>query len=252
MDELKDLRKAKVAELISLMAGDGMFSSIPERAFEEFVKRYKEPFWTLCKEFTGDKQKFYRDIALETYQSSFAEIYSKAGEFKKIIKKVSDKDVDITVLAWLGEIAQRSMDGFIKKEDGFSEMHELVRDYNDYNENLHEVPLTPEEKQEEDELRQMGNAEILQYKHKLDHALAMLSRRDREILLEYFKPKGARKYLLKDRISYICSRWKITPDNMPQIKHRALKKVYSLCFDHEKNTETGAGSVVTPRTKAGK
>ena len=52
-----------------------------------------------------------------------------------------------------------------------------------------------------------------------------LSKRDREITLEYFNIKGNRKNLDDKKIAYLCKRWDTTPGNLLKIRSRTITKL---------------------------
>ncbi len=251
MAEFKDLKKAKVTELLSLIAIEENSCGISKPALAEFVGRYNERFWNICKEVTGKKQKFYLNLDLNTYQDAFAKVCEEAGSFKKLLRNAGDADIDRVILAWMGEFAQQAMDNIIKREDEFNSAHKLVGEYDKYEAHHFEMQLSTDEIKENARAEEMERLEMLDDKKKLDEALARLSRREREILLEYFKPKGKRKYIPEARIDYLCSRWKITREYLHQVKHRAYLKVIRHCIGNEENKETNTGSIHSGRTKAG-
>jgi len=68
--------------------------------------------------------------------------------------------------------------------------------------------------------------------------LGKLSKRDKEITLEYFNIKGNRKNLDDKKIAYLCKRWDTTPGNLLKIRSRTIDKL-KAAFLHYVKQEQG-------------
>lgn len=226
-----------LAELFERMARKSGDELIYEQSYRVFHARYKQRFGTLCMELAKKKTAFYQELSLEVFQRTLAEIVEKASTYQVPDGKLDTEEEDALVLGWMGLIAQQMLDAIMEERDTFRKMHVSVPSYFEYNKMLDDAPLSSFEADEQEATLKL-QAEILKAdKKKLDAAMASLSKRDREILLEYFKPKGNRKYLSKERIDYLCRRWNLTEDNLLQIKYRKLKKISGILVGNEKKQD---------------
>jgi hypothetical protein len=207
METQQPLEALTLAELFERIARKDIDELTYERAYRVFHARYKDRLGSLCEELAKNKKSLYHNLSLEIFQRTLAEVAEQAGTYRVTKRNSNREEEDALVLGWMGQIAQLMLDAIMEERDTFQEEKQL-------------------------------KADILKAdKKKLDAALASLSKRDREILLEYYKPNGIRKYLSKERIDYLCRRWKITEDNLLQIKHRAYKKISGILLGNEKEQD---------------
>lgn len=237
METQQQLEKLTLTELFERIAGKAGDENSSDRAFRIFHLRYKQRLGNLCKEVSLKKATLYQGLALEIFRRTLTEVFKKASTYSITGRNINKKEEDLLVLSWMGAIAQQLVDVIIEERDTFRRVHVLVPDYFEHIETIDDEPFNSYEALDTEENYRLQAEKLKSDKKKLDVALARLKKRDREILLEFFKPKGIRKYLTKERIAYLCRHWNITEDNLYQIKLRAFKKLSGIFLEYEKEQD---------------
>ena len=237
METLQKLEELSLAELFKRMARKEGDDLSYERSYHVFHARYKQRLGNLCMELARKKTAFYQELSLETFRRTLAEVFEQAATFQVTDRNLNTEEEDALVLGWMGMIAQQMLDAIMEERDTFRKVHVLVPGYFEYIIMMDDAAVSSFEVDEKEEALRLLAEKLKADKKKLDVAMVSLSKRDREILLEYFKPKGNRKYLSKERIDYLCRRWNLTEDNMLQIKRRALKKISRILLGNEKKQD---------------
>ena len=234
----EDFTSLPVAKLFSLMYHNVEDTTTSRRAYNEFKRRYSKSFWNMCKE-VCKKNNFYsiRDLDKEVYRTSMQEIYINANSFEESKRTISKSLEDQLILGWLGKIAETVIENIISENKQFGKFHLLIPDYHEHLADLKSYQQSNDEI--EDEEKNKDKSEDLQRRRIMifEKGMMKLKPRERDILLEYFKPKGSRKYLSEERITYLCAKWGISLDNLLQIKHRAFPKLKRFCEDEEKKAD---------------
>jgi len=237
METKQQLEELTLTELFERIARKDIDEPTYERAYRVFHARYKDRLGILCVELAKNKNALYHELPLEIFQRTLAEVAEQAGSYRVTIRNSNREEEDALVLGWMGHIAQQMLDAIMEERDTFHRVHVSVPCYYEYEEMLDDEPFNNVEADEKEEYIKLQAAILKADKKKLDAAMASLSKRDREILLEYYKPNGYRKYLTKERNVYLCRHWNVTEDNLLQIKHRAFKKISGILLRNEKEQD---------------
>ena len=232
------LKSLPVAQLFSLMASNDVHTTMSSRAYYEFQYRYEKILWNTVKE-VCNRNNFdkIKDLDKEVYKTSMQEVYINAISFQESKSKVSKEIQDQLLVGWFGKIAETVMENIISDHKKFEKVHLIIPDYPDHLKDLKSFQQDKDEIEENENKRNKAD-DLLGSKMRIyENGMQELKPREREILMEYFSLAGGRKYLSEDRIVYLCTKWKISQDNLLQIKHRAFLKLKSYCNDEQKKTE---------------
>lgn len=240
MTDLKVLKSLPIVQLFSLMSNNEKFTGISLRAYYEFEERFSKILWNICSA-VCNKNNFHKikDLDKEVYRISMQEIYLNSSSFKESKSRVSRNVQDHLLIGWFGEIAETVRQNLVSDHRKFDKLHMVVPDYYEHLDELksqqHDVDEFNNEEKKKDSNEVLLKSRMVFY----EKGMQKLKPREREVLLEYFSLEGGRKYLSEDRIAYLCTKWKITKDNLLQIKHRAYLKLERFCIDEQKKTENG-------------
>jgi len=233
-----DLKSLPIAQLFSLMTNNEEFTGTSLRAYYEFQARYEKVLWNACKS-VCKKDNFHKIIGLEkdVYRISMQEIYLKSNSFEESLGKVSKELQDQLLIGWFSRIAEVEKEKLTVEKRKFEKFNLVVPDYHDHLEELKIYQTDTDDFLQAEKKKDRKEELYRRRKEIYDKVWVKLKPRERDILLEYFSIKGGRKYLSEDRIAYLCAKWKITLDNLLQIKRRAFQKLESFCEDEQKKTE---------------
>lgn len=229
------------SQLFSLMSNNEKYTIISLRAYYEFEDRYKKVLWNICSA-VCKKNNFHKivDLDKEVFRISMQEIYLNSDSFRESNLRVSRDFQDHLLIGWFGEIAETVRQNIISDHKKFDKLHLVVPDYHDHLEEL-KIYQHDEDEFKKEEAKKDSDEGILKIRMFFyEKGMQMLKTREREILLEYFSLVGESKYLSEDRIAYLCAKWKISKDNLLQIKYRAFQKLKRFCEDEQKKTENGS------------
>jgi RNA polymerase sigma factor (sigma-70 family) len=209
------LQNLSDAEIIHLIG-----ENKSEDAFNVFFSRYKSYLLRVCRECCKgfDSSNLLAD---DIFQQTFLKVLNKSHTFKF---KNPDKSRDIfkEIKVWLARIARNELINFLRKNPDEKllgnqyrkksyEVEDFIEDYS-----YEELPVASSQKIQ---------------KNVLDLALSQLSEREKFILMSYmelFDPLFPKRHLSDDVLKGICEKFKIEPNNVRQIKSRAIKKLKKL------------------------
>lgn len=241
MIDLKVLKSLPVTQLFSLMTNNEMFTGTSLRAYHEFEERYEKVLWNICRA-VCKKNNFHKikDLDKEVYRISMQEIYLNSNSFEEPLSKISKDLQDQLLIGWFSRIAESEKEKITSEKRKFEKLHLIVPDYHDHLDELKNYQFDNDEFFEAEKKKDSEEELYRRRKEIYDRVWMKLKPRERDILLEYFSIKGGRKYLSEDRIAYLCAKWKITLDNLLQIKRRAFQKLERFCEDEQKKTENAS------------
>ena len=247
------LGSLQISELFFLMSNNEENSTLSLRAYNELMNRYNSEFSKICKEVCR-KNNFekIRDLDEEVLRISKEEIYLRCKSFDLSKKKISKKSQEKYFLGWIGNIAERVLTDIISENNKFEERHNLLPDFPDFfnhTDTLKSFQIHIEDIEEEEKLSDAIEEARLSKLRIFARAMKRLKPREREILLEWAKIKKGRTNLTKNRIVYLCRRFKTTHDNLLHIKHQAIKKLYRLFLDEQKKEANRTAPTHTGGTK---
>jgi RNA polymerase sigma factor (sigma-70 family) len=186
-------------------------------AFRVFYDRYKKLVWTLCfRTCASLDAENGKELADCVFNNTMMAIYEHPTYDSRKAK----------LSTWISRIARNEASDLFK-EYGITDNRVTP---------LNEAITTPIF----DENEKAVEYEVPSRKV-LDAALALLSERDREILMTYFMYQDGNKHLPDDVLGELERRYSTTSSNIRQIKKRSLDKVktymlqqYSFAVDNKK------------------
>ena len=197
--------------------GDNAIKS--EQAFNEFFCRYKSYLLRACRKccYSFDSSDLLAD---DIFQNTLLKVLSKAHTFKVKNSEAPSKTISNEVKAWLSRIAYNELINFLRKNPDEKKLS------NPFRTKSYEVEETIIDDLADENAPTESKSTI--QKNILDAALNKLSEREKYVLMaymQYFVHSQPLKHLPNDVLDEICSKYSITPDNVRQIKARALKKL---------------------------
>ncbi len=161
-------------------------------------------------------------LAEDIFQNTLLKVLSKAHTFKSKNSEGDSKNISIEIKAWLSRIAHNELINFLRKNPDEKALS------NPFREKSLDLAGTIVDSSEEG-LEYIKPEKLFQ-KNLLDAALANLTEREKYILMaymQYFDPSQPLRHLPDDVLESICVKFGIKPDNVRQIKGRAMKKLKS-------------------------
>lgn len=207
---------ALLASIGNSSANNGLDS---ESAFNEFFFRYKSFLLRACKKscVSFDSSEMLAD---DIFQNTLLKVLNKAHTFKSKNPDGDSKNISIEIKAWLSRIAYHELINFLRKNPDEKVLSNPFRTKsNDLSNTIIE--------DHEEEIENIKPEKLIQ-KNLLEAALANLSEREKYILMaymQYFDSTQPLKHLPDDVLNGICIKFTIKPDNVRQIKGRAMKKL---------------------------
>lgn len=184
--------------------------------YYNYVKDIYKMLVQKCKNFS-DAEQLAKDITQETFIKAFKGVQkfsfpvgSEAKDHRKIIMK------------WLVVIANNCF-----KKEYAKRINESS--YDDIVEIIGEPTYEPFEAENQDLQIEIVNP----FRLKLQNVFNLLSEREKHIITEYADEEciDTKKHLSDKSMKYLCALYETTPENIRQIKKRALDKIKKSCFN---------------------
>lgn len=213
--KLEPISNEALADLFLAMALKDEDRQTAEKAFSEFYIRYKNFLYTVIKK-ACRSWKMYGDELIDfVFENTFITVFEKAEKFI-LIDDISIERQEKRMKIWLSQIAK-------------NEMLQLLRQFKKdkdkivFTDDLSFVDCKESEKQPA-----LSDNFLL-----VEKALQTLSERDRNILVTYLMFEDGNKKLPSSEIQHLADMWNVLPDNMRQIKKRALVKLENFIKEHK-------------------
>lgn len=201
-----DLRQESDEDLLIYMSMRADDPAVARAAWAEFFLRHREYLYRLCR-------KLSRGVlddagAKDLVQDTFIRAYHKASTFNG--EGIKDPGrLQRRTRAWLGRIAHRIFLDMLRGRDG-----------------LRDVPLDENDPAPEPEPIQSSATSTI--KQLLNEATDSLSEREQIVLrttIQYYEPGKKNQHLPHDVVDDLAKTLKTTPENLRQIRRRALRKI---------------------------
>ena len=195
-------------------------SAQAELAYMEFYYRYSSHTLNVCRKscYAFDSSNLLAD---DIFQNTLLKILYKAHTFK--LKNPQEKtNISNEIKGWVSRIAKNELINFLRQNPDEKRLSDPFR-IRTFEIEDNEPLLINNEGENIIEIQPPSINQI-----HLDKALTTLSERERYILMTYmqfYNPMEPDKHLPDDVLSSICNKFNIKPDNIRQIKGRALKKL---------------------------
>lgn len=190
------------------------------KAFREFYERHKAYLMEVSRRATGRMVKYYGlDIINDVFDNTFLRVRDKAAIIVVAMEKYKNTDADFfrkKLRAYLGRMAKNELLMYIRQSNEFKENHVLIDDMS----MIQEFDRADAEEADEEKMT-FGSKES----EALRKALACLSEKEGDIIIECTRYQQEGKDLPDEVIKELCERWDILPGNLRVIKHRAFKKL---------------------------
>ena len=187
--------------------------------YYSYVKDIYKMLVQKCKNFS-DAEQLAKDITQETFIKALNGVHkfslpigSEAKDHRKIIMK------------WLNVIANNCF-----KKEYAKRINESS--YDDIVEIIGEPTYEPFENDSESLQLEIPNP----FRLKLQNAFNLLTEREKHIITEYADEEciDSKRHLSDKSMKYLCALYETTPENIRQIKKRALDKIKKSCFNEDK------------------
>jgi len=191
-----------------------------DELYNEFYKRFSGYVFKVASQRTRnfmDSEQFAKDLTQETFVSTL-----KGRKSFKFAPGVTDSECTNLIKGWLGRIANNHFNREIAKRGDVESLDEVLSRLPEPSVDLFET-MHGEKDHEE-----ISN----QFMVMLQSALNLLKERDKHILLEYAREGCIEtgRHLSTVTMDFLCILYSTTPENIRQIKKRALEKIKSICF----------------------
>lgn len=130
---------------------------------------------------------------------------------------------------WVSRIAKNELINFLRKNPDEKALSNPFR--------IKSVDIEDNTPLEYESNELTENKPVTIHKEKLDKALSSLSEREKYVLMtymQYFDPTEPNRHLPDELLKNICIKFNTTPDNIRQIKSRAIKKMKDNISDSKK------------------
>jgi RNA polymerase sigma factor (sigma-70 family) len=198
------------AELLREMAAEPRGSENGKAAWEEFYNRHRKYLYGVCLKAHGERLGNGRVV--ELVQDTFVRAYERAKSY------IADDGLDEQMArwrlrGWLGTISENIMRDYFRREPQivFMEEDELPA--------AEDVDPMPEDTSRSERRRRM------------EKAMETLTEREQDVLrvtAMWYKPGQRQQRLPNSVMTNLASSWDTTPDNIRQIRGRAISKLKSL------------------------
>ena len=184
--------------------------------YYNYVKDIYKMLVQKCKNFS-DAEQLAKDITQETFIKALNGMHkfslpigSEVKGHRKIIMK------------WLNVIANNCFKKEYAKRINESSYEDIVKI-------IGEPTYEPFETENQDLQIDIVNP----FRLKLQNAFNLLSEREKHIITEYADEEciDTKKHLSDKSLKYLCAVYETTPENIRQIKKRALDKIKKICFN---------------------
>lgn len=189
----------------------------------QFYNNYASDIYKIiiqkCRMFPS-ADELAKDIMQETFIKAF-----KAIEKFSFPAKSSPKDHRRIIMKWLILIARNNFNKEYARrvnESSYNEIDKIIGDptyknLKDNNERIDDLITNP-------------------LRLKLQNALTLLSEKELHIIITYADESciNSNRHLSDKSLKYLCALYETTPENIRQIKKRALDKIKKYCFNNLK------------------
>jgi hypothetical protein len=231
---LFELGSLPVDELMDLIKNQSNDSEYAENALYEFLRRYGDVLKAKCRYAAGILLKKSSTILNLVYDHAVELAYYQAQTYKPCGAGLTKKETDRHLADWLAVIAEVSADQIGTHEKAFYRNHVVTEDMEAYSE-LPSWDVTAEEETDpEADYREFLRSKRLMT---LEVVTGQLSKREQDIVYAFKHPMAGKKYLDAKQVSAICNKWRISQDNLYQVKHRAFGKIRKLMLEMEESGE---------------
>jgi RNA polymerase sigma factor (sigma-70 family) len=201
-----DLRQESDEDLLIYMSMRADDPAVARAAWAEFFLRHREYLYRHCRRLTTGvlDDAGTKDLV----QDTFIRAYQRAGTFNADGIKDPDR-LKLRTQAWLGRVARRLFLDVLRGRDG-----------------LREVQLDENDPGPEPEPTQSSVTSTS--RQLLDEAIETLSEREQIVLrttYQYYEPGKKNQHLPHDVVEDLAKSLQTTPENLRQIKRRALRKL---------------------------
>lgn len=215
------------ASLLGLMADRAKDGFLADAAFKEFYARHKVYLWGMCC--SVSKKLGGEAWATDIFNDTFAQAYEKAGQFK--VPPETDVDsVRRRVRGWLGTIATNRLRSHLRNHECEHTLDDTSWErFSDNAEARKEA-----EDQSEQALRN-PKLEVIQA------ALDSLTEKEQEVLrvtYQYFRGDKEHQRLPNKVVADLAEVLGTTPENLRQIRRRALKKIAEFVSKYQSQAST--------------
>lgn len=223
-----------VDELMERIKNQGNDSENAEIALYEFLRRYGDVVKAKCRYASGILLRKSSTILNLVYDHAIELVYYQAPTYKPCGTGLAKSATDRHVAQWLGVIAEVAAEQVGKRERAFYNRHVVSGEMETYS----DLPAMDDPADENTdpaaELREFLKRKRLMT---LEVAMGQLKPHERDIVEALTSPMAGKKYLDAGQIATICSKWKMSQDNLYQVKHRALGKIRKLMLAMEESGE---------------
>jgi len=204
---LKPLTNEALAELFLSMAMKEDNRQDAEKAFAVFYNLYKNYLYTVVRNACKSWTMYGEELIQAVHENTFLTVFENAEDFL-IIEDIPFERQEKRMKSWISKIAR-------------NEMFKLLRELKDEKDNIeyHDDLIFLDNPDEETEPQKSEDFLLA------EKALNSLSERDRNILVTYLMFEDGNRKLPSSEIKRLAEMWDVLPDNMRQIKKRALDKV---------------------------
>lgn len=203
-----DLRQESDEDLLIYMSMREDDPAVARAAWAEFFLRHREYLYRHCRRLT--KGVVDDAGAKDLVQDTFIRAYQRAGTFNADGIKDPAR-LNFRTQAWLGRIARRLFLDMLRGRDG-----------------LREVQLDENDPGPEPEPEPTQSSVTSTSRQLLDEAIDTLSEREQIVLrttYQYCEPGKKNQHLPHDVVEDLAKTLQTTPENLRQIKRRALRKL---------------------------
>jgi RNA polymerase sigma factor (sigma-70 family) len=197
-----------------------IISNDSSRAKDEFYYRYRSFLLQVCRKccahfINGE------ELADDIFQNTMIKAFNGMNNlYNKLVESKTESSIHIK--AWLSIIAKNELIEFLRKNPDEKNLA------NSFRSNYQEIGIPYESSEIIEEYISKPSIE----KEKLDNGLAALSERERDILMTYIlyqNQSEPNRHLPDDVLVSLCNRYKVSRDNLRQIKKRAFLKLKKEC-----------------------
>lgn len=169
-----------------------------------------------CKNFS-DAEQLAKDITQETFIKAFNAIQKFS-----LPENSEAKDHHRIIMKWLVVIANNCFKKEYAKRINESSYDDIVG-----------IIGEPTYETFESETEDLKIEIVNPFRLKLQNAFNLLTEREKHIVTEYADQEciDTKKHLSEKSMKYLCSLYETTPENIRQIKKRALDKIKKSCFN---------------------
>lgn len=230
----QNLGSLPVDELMDMIKNQSNDSESAENALNEFLRRYGELLKAKCRHSAGLLLKKSSTILNLIYDHAIDLVYYQSATYKPCGTRSTKKAADKHVADWLSVIAEIAAEQVGKHEKAFYGSHTITDNMEAYSDQA-----SLEEPDEEVTDPEADYREFIKRKRlmTLQVVTGRLSPRERAVIDAFTHPMAGKKYLDAAQISAICSKWKISQDNLYQLKHRTFDKIRKLMLAIEESGE---------------